>query len=304
MDREEPMTTSQSPEMSQFRLGRFVVNRLGYGAMRLAGPGVFGPPSDPPEAIAVLRSAVESGVNHIDTAQYYGPNVVNDLIRQALHPYGSDLALVTKVGARRDRAGRFFVYNKPDELRQGIVDNLSSLQVEQLAAVNLRLVDGAPLDAFFDDQLAAMIRARDDGLMAGIGLSNITVQHLVRALEVTDVVCVQNLFNPAVLSSLPVLRECTARNIAFVPFFPLGAGSRGTDTVLGDPRVTGAAARLRVTPAQIVLAWALELAPNLLLIPGTSSRRHLAENVAAQSIELDEQAHRELSIASLSNQSA
>jgi pyridoxine 4-dehydrogenase len=286
--------------MSQFRLGRFVVNRLGYGAMRLAGPGVFGPPSDPPEAIAVLRSAVESGVNHIDTAQYYGPNVVNDLIRQALHPYGPDLALVTKVGARRDSAGRILLSNKPDELRQGIVDNLSSLQVEQLAAVNLRLVDGAPVDTFFDEQLAAMIRARDDGLMAGIGLSNITVEHLRRAIEVTDVVCVQNLFNPADLSSLPVLRECTARDIAFVPFFSLGAGSRGTDAVLGDPRVTGAATRLRVTPAQIALAWALELAPNLLVIPGTSTRLHLAENVAAQYIELDDQARCELSIGSLS----
>lgn len=281
--------------MDQFSLGRFTVNRLGYGAMRLAGPGVFGPPSDPPEAIAVLRAAIEGGVNHIDTAQYYGPDVVNDLIRQAVHPYPPDLAIVSKVGARRDNAGGIIVYNQPDELRRGIEENLATLRVEQLAAVNLRLVDGAPADTFFDEQLAAMIRARDDGLIAGIGLSNITVEHLWRALD-ADIVCVQNLFNLADLSSLPVLRECTARGIAFVPFFPLGAGSRQSNAVLGDPRVTGAAERLGVTPAQIALAWALELAPNLLLIPGTASRRHLAENIAAQHVELDEQAHRELRI--------
>ncbi|HUE61101.1 MAG TPA: aldo/keto reductase, partial [Acidimicrobiales bacterium] len=173
---------------SEARLGRFVVNRLGYGAMQLAGPGVFGPPANPPEAIAVLRSAVEAGVNHIDTAQYYGPDVVNDLIRQALYPYPSGLAIVSKVGARRDSAGRILLANQPDELRQGVADNLASLGVEQLAAVNLRLMDGAPVDAFFDEQLEAMIRARDDGLMAGIGLSNITVEHLTRALEVTDIV--------------------------------------------------------------------------------------------------------------------
>jgi aryl-alcohol dehydrogenase-like predicted oxidoreductase len=288
--------------MSEFRLGPIVVNRLGYGAMRLAGPGVFGPASDPSEAIAVLRAAVDSGVNHIDTAEYYGPDVVNELIRQALHPYTADLAIVTKVGARRDRAGRILVYNRPDELRQGIVDNLSSLRVDQLTAVNLRLLDGAPVDTFFDDQLAAMVSARDDGMIAGIGLSNITVAHLRRALEVTDIVCVQNLLNPEDLSSLPVLRECTARAIAFVPFFSLGAGSSRSNAVLADPRVTGAAERLSATPAQIALAWALELAPNLLLIPGTASRLHLAENVAAQYVELDEQAQRELSVDSRANQ--
>jgi pyridoxine 4-dehydrogenase len=282
--------------MSTFSLGRFVVNRLGYGAMRLAGPGVFGPPSDPPEAIAVLRSAVEAGVNHIDTAQYYGPDGVNDLIRHALYPYTPRLAIVTKVGARRDSAGRILLYTQPDELRRGIEENLTSLGVEQLAAVNLRLIDGAPADAFFDDQLTAMIRARDDGLTAGIGLSNVTVEHLWRALEATDIVCVQNLLNPVDLSSLPVLRECAARRIAFVPFFSLGAGSRQSNAVLGDRRVTEAAERLRITPAQLALAWALELAPNLLLIPGTSSRLHLAENVAAQHVALDEQARRELSV--------
>jgi len=282
--------------MSQFKLGHFAVNRLGYGAMRLVGPGGYGPPSDPTEAIAVLRSAAEIGVNHIDTAQYYGPDVVNDLIRQALYPYPSDLAIVTKVGARRDSAGRTTLYNRPEELRQGVEENLTSLRIEQLAASNLRLVDGAPVDSFFDEQLGAMIRARDDGLTAGIGLSNISVDHLRRALEVTDVVCVQNHLNPADLSSLPVLRACAAKGIAFVPFFSLGAGRRQSNAVLGDPRVTGAAERLGATAAQIALAWALELAPNVLVIPGTSSRLHLAENIAAQNVELDEQARRELSI--------
>jgi len=287
------MTDQQT---SRFHLGQLSVNRLGYGAMRLTGPGVFGPPADRAEAVAVLRAAVEAGVDHIDTAQYYGPNVVNDLIREALHPYPQGLAVVSKVGVRRDPVGRVVVYNRRDELRQGIEENLASLQVERLAAVNLRLVDGAPVDRFFDDQLAAMIRARDDGLIGGVGLSNITIEHLRRALEVTDVVCVQNLFNPADLSSLPVLHECTLRNIAFVPFFSLGAGSGRSNPVLGDPRVRAASERVGATPAQIALAWALDLAPNLLLIPGTSSRRHLAENLAAAHVHLDEQARRELRV--------
>lgn len=280
--------------MSTFGLGRFVVNRLGFGAMRLTGPGVFGPPSDPDEAIAVLRAAVLAGVNHIDTAQFYGPDVVNDLIRQALFPYEPDLAIVTKVGYRRDTAGRILVNNHPDELRASIVENLTSLHVEQVAAVNLRLNQNAAVDSFFDEQLAAMIHARDEGLMAGIGLSNITLEHLSRALELTQIVCVQNLLNPAEMSSLPVLHECTAKGIAFVPFFSLGAGNGQSNPVLGDPRITRAAERLRATPAQVALAWALELAPNLLVIPGSSSRQHLIENIDAQQVELDELARREL----------
>ena len=290
------VSDGMSVPISRFDLGQVSVNRLGYGAMRLSGPGVFGPPRDHVEAVAVLRAAVENGVDHIDTAQYYGPDVVNDLIREALHPYPEGLAIVSKVGARRDRAGRILLYNQPGELRRGIEDNLASLGVGQLAAVNLRLADGAPADGFFDDQLAAMIQARDDGLIGGVGLSNIGVEHLRRALGATEVVCVQNLFNPADLSSLPVLRECAARGIAFVPFFSLGAGSGRSNPVLGDPRVRAAARRLGATPAQIALAWALDLAPNLLLIPGTSSRLHLAENLAAAHVRLDERARRELSV--------
>jgi pyridoxine 4-dehydrogenase len=280
--------------MSRFNIGRRSVDRLGYGAMRLSGRGVFGPPHDRDQAQAVLRAAVNAGVNHIDTAQYYGPDVVNELIRESLYPYPEDLTIVTKVGARRDRAGGILLYNRPRELRLGIQDNLESLGLEQLAAVNLRLVDGAPVDALFDDQLAAMIQAREDGLIAGVGLSNITVAHLRRALEVTDIVCVQNLLNLADLSSLPVLRECTQKEIAFVPFFSLGAGGGRSNAVLSDPRVQRAAQRLRVTPAQVALAWALDLAPNVLVIPGTSSPRHLAENCAASLLQLDEQALHEL----------
>jgi pyridoxine 4-dehydrogenase len=264
--------------------------------MRLAGPGVFGPPPDHSGAVAVLRAAVDAGVNHIDTAQYYGPEVVNNLIRESLSPYPDDLAIVTKVGARRDRAGRILLYNQPEELRLGIEENLISLGLEQLTVVNLRLVDGAPADAFFEDQLAAMVQAREVGLIEGVGLSNITVSHLRRALEVTDIVCVQNLLNPADLSSLPVLRACTETEIAFVPFFSLGAGACGPNSVLGDPRVQRAAGRMRVTPVQVALAWALDLAPNILLIPGTASIRHLAENLAASLVQLDEQARRELRV--------
>jgi pyridoxine 4-dehydrogenase len=280
--------------MSRFNIGRRSVDRLGYGAMRLTGPGVFGPPREHDGAVAVLRAAIKSGVNHIDTAQYYGPNVVNDLIRESLYPYPEDLTIVTKVGARRDRDGGILLYNQPNELRLGIEDNLASLGLEQLAAVNLRLVDGAPVDAFFDDQLAAMIEAREDGLIAGVGLSNVNVAHLRRALELTDIVCVQNLLNLADLSSLPVLRECTEKEIAFVPFFSLGAGAGRSNAVLSDHRVNRTARRLHVTPAQVALAWSLDLARNVLVIPGTSSLRHLAENRAASLIELDELARDDL----------
>ena len=280
--------------MSRFKLGSRSVDRLGYGAMRLAGPGVFGPPRNRHASVAVLRAAIDGGVDHIDTAQYYGPGVVNDLIRESLFPYPDELVIVTKVGARRDRAGRILLYNRPEDLRLGIEENLISLGLEQLAAVNLRLVDGAPLDGFFDDQLAAMVQAREDGLIAGVGLSNITLSHLRRALELTDIVCVQNMLNPADLSSLPVLRLCTQEAIAFVPFFSLGAGTSGPNSVIGDPRVQRTAQRMGITPAQVALAWALDVAPNVLLIPGTASMRHLAENLAASLITLDEQARREL----------
>jgi pyridoxine 4-dehydrogenase len=281
-------TTSRSTE--RYALGPVTVSRVGFGAMQLPGPGVFGPPRDRDEAISVLRRAVELGVDHIDTAQYYGPDVANELIRAALSPYSEGLALVSKVGARRDESGGVRRYDEPAQLRQGIEDNLRTLAVGHLAAVNLRLMDGAEPDQRFDDQLAAMVQARDDGLIGGVGLSNVTRDHLLHALAVTDIACVQNPMNLADRASMPVLEECYARGIAFVPFFPLGSAFARGNPVLGDPRVIATAARLGHTPGQIALAWLLSLRPNVLLIPGTSSIRHVEENVAVANIELDTQA--------------
>jgi aryl-alcohol dehydrogenase-like predicted oxidoreductase len=283
--------------MQRYQLGRFSVSRIGFGAMQLPGPGVSGPPRDRAEALAVLRRAVDLGVDHIDTAQYYGPDVANELIREALYPYPGTLALVSKVGARRDGSGGWLAWDEPDQLRQGIEDNLRSLGAEQLAAVNLRLTDGAKPGQRFDDQLAAMIQARDDGLIAGIGLSNITGEHLLHALEHTDLACVQNPLNLASRTSMPVLAECNSRGIAFVPFFPLGSGFARANPVLGNEQVLRTAERLGRTPAQIALAWILGLAPNVLLIPGTSSVRHLEENLAAADIKLDQEAQQELAAA-------
>jgi pyridoxine 4-dehydrogenase len=271
-------------------LGPVTVSRIGFGAMQLPGPGVFGPPRDRPAAMAVLRRAVELGVDHIDTAQYYGPGVANELIRMALHPYPAGLALVSKVGARRDASGGVLRYDRPAELRQGIEDNLRSLAVDRLTVVNLRLVDDAPPGQYFDDQLAAMVAAREDGLIGGIGLSNITPGHLRRALAVTGIACVQNLLNLADRRSMPVLEECHAHGIAFVPFFPLGSGFARGSPVQASPAVAATAARLRCTPAQVALAWLLDLRPEVLLIPGTSSISHLEENMAVADIGLDAEA--------------
>jgi pyridoxine 4-dehydrogenase len=283
--------------MERYPLAQFSVSRIGFGAMQRPGPGVFGPPRDRHEAVAVLRRAVEMGVDLIDTSQYYGPDVANELIREALYPYPDSLALVSKVGARRDASGGWLPDDEPDQLRRGIEDNLRSLGVEQLAAVNLRLGDDATLDTRFDDQLAAMIRARDEGLIGGIGLSNITREHLLRALERTPVACVQNQLSVVARASMPVLDECLARRIAFVPFFPLGSGFIRPNPVLGNEYVVGNAKRLGITPAQVALAWTLGLAPNILLIPGTSSLRHLEENLAAADIQLDDHARQELTAA-------
>jgi pyridoxine 4-dehydrogenase len=271
-------------------LGPLTVFRIGFGAMQLPGPGVFGPPRDRDAAIAVLRRAAELGVDHIDTAEYYGPGVANELIRAALYPYPAGLALVSKVGARRDASGGVLRYDQPAQLRQGIEDNLRSLAVDHLAVVNLRLMDDARPGQRFDDQLAAMVKARDDGLIGGIGLSNVSRDHLRYALAVTDIACVQNLMNLANRRSMPVLEECHARGIAFVPFFPLGSGFARSNPVLASSQVTDTAARLGRTPAQVALAWMLDLRPEVLLIPGTSSIRHLEENMAVASIELDAQA--------------
>ena len=271
----------------RFPLGSYSVHRVGFGAMQLPGPGVFGPPRDHDAAIAVLRRAVERGVDHIDTAQFYGPDVANELIREALHPYPENLALVSKVGARRDETGAWLALEEPADLRADIERNLSTLGIDRLAAVNLRLMDGEGPDGLFDEQLDVMITARDEGLIGGIGLSNIEVGHLRHALERTEIVCVQNPYNLADRSSQPVLDECAARGLPFVPFFPLGSAFAQDNPVLGNDIVRSAATQSGHTTAQIALAWTLSVAPNVLLIPGTSSLAHLEENLAVADIELD-----------------
>ncbi|OBB36362.1 oxidoreductase [Mycobacterium sp. 852002-51961_SCH5331710] len=289
--------------MQTFPLGSFHVGRVGFGAMQLPGPGVLGPPRDRDQALAVLRRALELGINHIDTAQFYGPDVANELIREALHPYPADLALVSKVGAVRDDAGAWLPAQEPDQLRASIEENLRSLDTDRLAAVNLRVHSGdpsgiAPLDReLFDRQLTTMIKARDEGLIGGIGLSSVGVDHLRIALDRTDIVCVQNAYNLLDRSSQEVLDASAERGIAFVPFFPLGSGFVADNPVLGHPAVKREAEKLGRTPAQIVLALTLSVAPNVLLIPGTSSVNHLEENTAVADIELDEDTKRELDAA-------
>jgi pyridoxine 4-dehydrogenase len=275
-------------------LGPFSVAPVGFGAMRLTGPNVFGPPKDRDEATRVLRAAVTGGVNHIDTAQFYGPDVVNELIREALHPYPADLVIVTKVGARRDGRGRVLVDDEPQQLRGAIEANLRTLAVDTLAVVNLRLMRDNQPDSFFDDQLTAMIAARDAGLIRAVGLSNITIDHLTRALQRIEIACVQNLFHLADRTSQPVLDECTKRGIAFVPFGSLGFGVTGPRSVVGRQTVVEEAARLGLTPAQLALAWALEVAPNVLVIPGASSVDHLHENLEASRVNVDHQAMQRL----------
>jgi aryl-alcohol dehydrogenase-like predicted oxidoreductase len=275
-----------------FPLGSYPVHRIGFGAMQLPGPGVFGPPRDRTEALAVLRRAVELGVDHIDTAQYYGPAVANELIRDALHPYPSNLAIVSKVGGRRDDQGRWLAAQRPEELRQGVLDNLRTLQIDRLAAVNLRLMEGSGVD--FDEQLDAMTAMRDEGLIAGVGLSNVTLEQFEHAVARTALVCVQNPLNLVDRASQPLLRACAERGVAFVPFFPLGSAFGGVNRVLTNPDLRAAAERLSVTPAQVALAWTLTLGPNVLLIPGTSSVGHLEENLAAGELELDEKTQQAL----------
>jgi pyridoxine 4-dehydrogenase len=219
---------------------------------------------------------------------------VNELIREALAPYPSELAIVSKVAARRDDTGAVLAFDEPDQLRLGIEENLTTLGVERLAAVNLRLIDGSAPGPRFDAQLAALVSAREQGLISGIGLSNISRQHLTRALEQTEIVCVQNLFNLADQRSEDVLEECTARGIAFVPFCPLGWPRGVQNQILTDPRVVDLAVRLGATPAQIALAWLLDLAPNTLLIPGTRTRPHLLENLEAGGVALDDAARAQL----------
>jgi pyridoxine 4-dehydrogenase len=280
------MTTNNT-----YSLGSHPVHRVGFGAMQLPGPGVMGPPRDHDAAISVLRRAVELGVDHIDTAQYYGPDVSNDLIREALHPYPDDLALVSKVGAVRDAQGGWLPAQQPAELRAGVEDNLRSLKVERLAAVNLRILDHVPdgyLVPSLEDQLAEMVALRDEGKIAGVGISTASLEQVETAIRLADVVCVQNAFSLLDTSDQPVLDRCAEAGVAYVPYFPLGSAFPGMPKVTEDPAVIAVAERLGATPSQVGLAWLLAHADNVLLIPGTSSLDHLEENLACASIQLSE----------------
>jgi aryl-alcohol dehydrogenase-like predicted oxidoreductase len=274
-------------EWDEVSLGGRKVRRMGFGAMQLPGPGVFGPPKDRATALQILRRAVDAGVNHVDTAQFYGPDVANDLIREALHPYPDDLVLVSKVGAVRDDVGGWIGAQRPDELRQGVEANLASLGLEQVPVVNLRRHPGSEVP--FDEQVAAMVALRDEGLIGAVGLSSVTLDEYRRSRTTTAVACVQNAYSVADRSSQDVFEACRADGVPFVPYFPLGSAFMPDKPVLTHPAVRAAADRLGVTPAQVALAWLLHLSTNVLLIPGTGSLSHLEENLAAARIDLDQE---------------
>ena len=266
-----------------FLLGDRPVRRLGYGAMQLAGPGVFGPPRDPAAARAVLREAVASGVNHIDTSDYYGPYVTNQLIREALHPYPDDLVIVTKLGARRGQDGSWLPAFSPAELTQAVHDNLRHLALDALEVVNLRLMFDThrPAEGSVEALLASLAELQRQGLVRRIGLSNATARQIAEARRIYDIVCVQNLYNVAHRADDALIDELARGGIAYVPFFPLGGF-----TPLQSSTLSEVAQRLGATPMQVALAWLLRRAANILLIPGTSSVAHLRENLAAAALDL------------------
>ena len=264
------------------------VQRIGYGAMQLAGPGVWGPPEDPDGAVAVLREAIAAGVNHIDTADFYGPHVTNRIIRQALHPYPDTLVLVSKVGAARDTTGQWLPAQRPDELRAGVEANLASLGLDQVPVVNLRRHPES--DVPFEEQVDLMVALRDEGLIGGMGLSNVDLDQYLSARSRTDVACVQNAFSWADRSDRAVFDACAGHGVPYVPFFPLGSAFAPENPVLTAPAVLDAARHLGATPAQVALAWLLQEAPTVLLIPGTSSLGHLEENLGAARLVLDAEA--------------
>src|SRR5579862_4185872 len=262
------------------------VDRMGYGAMQLAGPQVFGPPRDNDEAIAVLREAVESGVNHIDTSDYYGPHVTNQIIRQALHPYPKGLVIVTKLGARRGADKSWIPALSRQELIDGTHDNLKNLGLDALDVVNLR-VGGftEPSAGSIEEPLTALAELKGQELIRHIGLSNITPQQLREAQTITEIVCVQNFYNVAQRKDDALIDVLAAQRIAYVPFFPLGGF-----TPLQSSALDSAAAAVGATPMQVALAWLLQRSPNILLIPGTSSVEHLRENLAAAELTLPPEA--------------
>jgi aryl-alcohol dehydrogenase-like predicted oxidoreductase len=266
-----------------FRLGDRTVNRMGYGAMQLAGPGVFGPPRDRDQALAVLRRAVAAGINHIDTSDYYGPFVTNQIIREALSPYPDNLVIVTKVGAVRGEDASWKPAMSADDLTRAIHDNLRHLGLDALDVVNLRMMGRvhAPAEGSLAAPLTVLAGLQKQGLIRHVGVSNVTSAQIAEARGITDIVCVQNYYNLAHRDDDALVDEMAAAGIAFVPFFPLGGFSPLQSSLL-----TAVATDLDVTPLQVALAWLLQRAPNILLIPGTSSLAHLEENLAAASLKL------------------
>ena len=266
-----------------YQLGDRTVRRLGYGAMQLAGPGVFGPPRDRDAALAVLRDAVALGVNHIDTSDFYGPHVTNQLIREALHPYPDDLVIVTKVSARRDAQGAWLPATSPKELREAVYDNLRNLGLDVLEVVNFRsMLDvHGPAEGSLEEQVTTLAELREEGLIKHVGLSNVTMKQVEDARRIVPIACVQNMYNLVHRNDDALIDALARDGIPYVPFFPLGGFSP-----LQSDALSAVAAELGATPMQVAIAWLLQRSPNILLIPGTSSSVHLRENLKAADLVL------------------
>lgn len=274
-----------------FPLAGHLVQRMGYGAMQLAGPGVFGPPKDRDAAIAVLREAVASGVNHIDTSDFYGPHITNQLIREALHPYPDDLLIVTKVGAVRGDDGSWLPAIEPEDIERGVHDNLRNLRVDALDVVNMRIMGSvhAPAEGSIEKQVAALAELQQRGLVRQIGLSNVTATQVAEAQRIAEIVCVQNHYNLVHREDDALIDDLAQQGIAYVPFFPLGGF-----TPIQSSALSTVAQRIGATPMQVALAWLLHRAANILLIPGTSSLGHLRENMQAARLSLTDEVLAEL----------
>ena len=284
------MATTKLPGGTFSMAEDLTVTRMGYGAMQLAGPHVFGPPADRDAAVAVLRAVVEMGITHIDTADFYGPHVTNQIIKEALHPYPDDLHIVTKVGAMRDAKGNWLPARAPEQLRQAVYDNLTNLGLDALDVVNLRVVEFDSLTpGLIAEQFSALAQLRQEGLIKHLGLSTVNAEQIAEAQAIAPVVCVQNFYNVAHRDDDDLIAALAAQGIAYVPYFPLG----GFNPLQSDA-LNAVAARLGATPMAVALAWLLQRSPNILLIPGTSSVAHLRENVAGAALTLPEDALAEL----------
>jgi pyridoxine 4-dehydrogenase len=287
------MTSATALPGGTYHLGDLTVSRVGYGAMQLAGPGVFGPPADRAEAVAVLRTAISLGITHIDTADFYGPHVTNEIIHEALAPYPADVHIVTKVGAQRDDTGGWIHARTPADLREQVHDNLRTLKLEVLDVVNLRVGGGddghSAVPGPVAEQFGALAELRERGLIRHLGLSTVDADQLAEAQAIAPVVCVQNFYNLARREDDTLVERCAEQGIAFVPYFPLGGFAPLQSDVLGS-----VAARLGASPMAVAQAWLLQRSPNVLLIAGTSSVAHLRENVAAASLSLDKETVAEL----------